>query len=174
MRAHVFLLAGTLALAACDREPPEPVAPDPEAVLTVTPEGIDGPDFAALEFGVRRGTVIQRVGELFDAEPQETSNSECGVGPMDFADFDGLVLNFQDDEFVGWFLRGREGVAAPGGIAIDAPLSAVTEEESVKLEGSTLDGEFTYTLPQGSDLGGFTDPQGRVEALYAGTNCFFR
>ena len=183
------------ALAACDGSPaPEAPAPGPEAPTTIDPTpgaqasgalSLEGEGLRAfteqgsarpLPFGMAQDMTLTAVSTLLGADtPAVTTNSECGAGPMQFAEYpNGLQLAFQDDKFVGWFLD-ESGLTTADGVGVGVG-STRTELGSARvvemIPDSTLGEEFSS-----GELGGFLTseaPDATVESLYAGMTCFFR
>ena len=99
---------------------------------------------------------------------------------MEFTRFDAMTLNFQDGKFAGWFLGNEPGAdqySTPSGIAIGT--TRVKAAESVTLvmaEDSTLGEEFSLGSGDNVVGGMFAAPgdTAKIDALFAGTNCFFR
>lgn len=128
-------------------------------------------------FGSVQADVERAVSEATGKTAKPSSNEECGAGPMQFAQFGGLMLNFQDGKLTGWFADEGDEAVTGDGIRPGIPLSGLQSERSVKrITDSTLEGEIEYAMPDGSTLGGFVsegaDP--RLTSLYAGMSCFFR
>ena len=121
-----------------------------------------------ITFGTARAAATTAAAAAFGASTDTGHNDECGEGPMDFVDYHGLRLSFQNDRLVGWFLRGAEpALHTAGGIAIGSPRSALG---STPIEQSTLGQEF-----QVGGVSGLLDDQGhQVESLWAGMICAFR
>ena len=195
-RASLAALA-VFALAACDGsaapEAPEPEtegpatpAPAPEAqaqasgALSLEGEGLraftEQGSARPLPFGMAQDMTLTAVSTLLGADtPAVTTNSECGAGPMQFAEYpNGLQLAFQDDKFVGWFLD-ESGLTTADGVGVGVG-STRTELGSARvvemIPDSTLGEEFSS-----GELGGFLTseaPDATVESLYAGMTCFFR
>lgn len=145
------------------------VAMDGEGV-TVT--GADG-KVQHLAFGMGHDELMRAI--AFRGPAGETTNQECGAGPVDFASWpDGLNLLFQQGEFAGWSLDERADtiVTASGGVGIGSPRSALAALGTVEVEESTLGTEFTA-----GGIGGLLDGPGKgakVTALWAGLTCMFR
>lgn len=187
-------LAALVAVAACDRNatpaPAEPAAPatTPAADaagpsvsaggLAIEAEGLrlfdDTGAARAIPFGTPQATAIAAVAaSVGGAAPEVTTNSECGAGPVQFAEFsNGLQLAFQNDQFQGWFVD-EAGVTTVDGMGVGSTRASIQESRTVEMqEDSTLGAEFSS-----GDLGGFltnATPQGTVTSLYAGLTCFFR
>lgn len=188
-------LAAIAVIAGCDRtadpvvsEPAAPaapvgaLAPEPpvqaEGGLAIEGEGLrifDATGAArALPFGTPRATVIAAVtANTGGMAPEESTNSECGAGPTQFAGYtDGLQLLFQDEQFAGWFLD-APGLTTADGVGVGTTRAALDDARTVTLvPDSTLGVEFTA-----GDLGGFLTAEGSagtVQSLHAGLTCFFR
>jgi len=191
----LVLLASTIALAACQQEVAEPAAPAATAGPATTtaaapPEGardvtltstglilvdaVEGRGAAtSLDFGMAQASVLAAMGEDFPA-PAVSTNAECGAGPMQFARFGALTLNFLAGELAGWRADRADNLVTSDGIRPGIMLEQLQTERPVELANSTLEGEFDYQSPDGGLIGGFTDRQGTVLSLHAGTQCFFR
>lgn len=192
------------ALAACQDAPPEGVSPKAEPSsattapadpappmsgagepigpreVTLAPDGIilvnavDGRGAATtLNFGMPRDRVLAAMGEDF-AAPRLSRNGECGAGPMEFAKFGALQLNFLDGKLAGWFADAADNLVTVDGIRPGVSLEDLKSERQVQMANDTLEGEFAYYLPGDQSIGGFVDREGKVMSLNAGVNCFFR
>jgi hypothetical protein len=188
-------LAAVVALAACDRSQPaapaepaapaapaEPAAPVGPSVadggLAIEAEGLrlfdDAGAARAIPFGTPQATAIQVVAaSVGGAAPEVTTNTECGAGATQFAEFsNGLQLLFQNGQFQGWFVD-EAGTTTVDGVGVGSTRASIESSRTVEIDAdSTLGIEFTS-----GDIGGFlTDatPQGTVTSLYAGLTCFFR
>lgn len=200
------LLTSILAigLAACDTEttievPPEQVSASDEsasgepdsAVVARNMIALDGeglrlvdPETGStrlLAFGTDRTETERVIAAQFGTMGERSSSGECGAGPMDFSNFGNFSANFQDDRFVGWFLRGgdeNKALTTMSGIGIGTTRSEMAESVTFEIrEDSTIGTEF-YT--GGDSPGGFSGlldsdaPDAKVTDLWAGTNCIFR
>ena len=109
-----------------------------------------------------------------------STNEECGAGPMAFTRFDAMTLNFQGGKFVGWFLGNENGAleySTPSGIGIGTTRAKAKESVSiVDVEDSTLGEEFSIGTGDNAIGGMFAAPgdAAKIDALFAGVNCFFR
>lgn len=186
-------LIPALALAACGG--PAPVAAPPAEAqgasraatatndlpeITLVPDGIilvgaiEGRGTATvLAFGTARKTVLDVLAIDFPP-PDLTRNEECGAGPMDFARFGGLTLNFQGDRLVGWFARPAANLVTADGIRPGDAMAQLRTGRTVTMAQGTLEGEFSYAAETGGTIGGAAGADGRVASLHAGVNCFFR
>lgn len=197
-------LLALIAAAACQRAEPEPaatpaVAPARTHSAMATPatgsEVVARPGKAILDaggaafgrtvasarrfpFGSLRSEVEQAAAAALGAAAVASANEECGAGPMEFATFGGLTLNFQDDRFVGWLAKEGSGAVTSDGIRPGIRLRDLEIARSVDMAAeSTLEGEFTYRAADGNAIGGFAAGEGRdrrVTSLYSGVTCFFR
>ena len=133
-----------------------------------------GPDAS---FGADRAAVDSQVAAALDRPVEKSALQECGAGPMDFSKIGGLTLNYQEGKFVGWFARTSEGLVTSDGIRPGLTIAELKRERPVAMLDTTLDGEFAYTVPDGTILSGFAKGKGDdaiIMSLHAGTNCFFR
>ena len=188
-------LAALVAVAACDRTqtpaPAETAAPaatpaaDTDTGPSVSDEGLaieaeglrlfdDSGAARAIPFGTPQATAIAAVAaSVGGAAPEVTTNSECGAGPTQFAEFsNGLQLLFQGGTFQGWFVD-KAGMTTADGMGVGSTRASIEESRTIEMqEDSTLGAEFNS-----GDVGGFltaATPQGTVTSLYAGLTCFFR
>jgi hypothetical protein len=189
-------LAAVLALGACDSPTEAPAsAPAPAAEPDAASGGQEAAEAAqgglalegeglraftaqgsarALPFGLSQEMVLTAVSTLLDAPtPEVTTNSECGAGPTQFAEYpNGLQLAFQNGEFAGWYLD-EAGLTTADGVGVGTSRADLQSARAVEMiPDSTLGTEFSS-----GDLGGFLSsdaPDATVESLYAGLTCFFR
>ncbi|MHA7886166.1 hypothetical protein [Roseicyclus sp.] len=161
----LIALAGSLALAACVTTPSEPEPP----VLTLDARGIQ-PTVSRLriDFGRAQVGVIDTVTRLLGEGPMQiTTNTECGAGPITAASWeDGLTLNFQDGNFVGW-VNSDPGLPAGGGILPGQSRLALPQGN---FSITSLGTEFSRTEVYGL----LTENDEAVRIVWAGTTCFFR
>ncbi len=140
---------------------------DGEGLRMVIPSGAT----RLIPFGSERRVVENAVGRALGKGGTRSSLDECGAGPMEFSKIDGLSLNFQDDRFVGWTLDASSPLTTIDGVGAGSTRAEIEQSRTVTLvEDSTLGAEF-----RAGGIGGFFDGEGgRVNLLYAGTQCFFR
>ncbi|MEH6790589.1 hypothetical protein [Parasphingorhabdus sp.] len=134
-----------------------------------------------LAFGAERSRTEDAIAAQLGKPDERSSNEECGAGPMDFTNYGNLGVNFQDDRFVGWFLREgdkRFALTTMSGIGIGTTRSEMAESVVFDIyEESTIGTEFNTG---GDEPGGFSGlfdsnaPDAVVTDLWAGTNCIFR
>jgi hypothetical protein len=129
-----------------------------------------------LAFGTERGVTESALATQLAPPDGRSSNEECGAGPLDFTSFGDFTANFQDDRFVGWFLRGGDTESAlttMSGVGIGTTRDEMAKSLSIEMdEDSTIGSEFHTAGFSGlleSDA-----PQAKVTDLWAGTNCIFR
>ena len=189
-------------LAACKPAPEKPAAGDdsippamPEAkadgpaaattAVSLDGEGLRFVDKASgkaslLAFGVPRVQAEEALARVTGKADDRSTNEECGAGPMEFTRYDAMTLNFQDGKFAGWFLGNEPGADAfstMSGIAIGTTRAKAGESVSIVMaEDSTLGEEFSIGTGDNGIGGMFAEPgdTAKIDALFAGTTCFFR
>lgn len=188
-------LAFVLVLAACGGEADKPQT-DPsqldrgaaegrlaDAKVVVDSNGLavrQGDAREAPRFGTPRGEVDALLTLAYGAQPERSSNDECGIGPTDFSQSGPLRVAYQDDKFVGWFVgEGKGGQVVTGdGVRPGTSMAALRDERSVQIiADSTLEGEFQYESADYGMITGFfsgSPTEGKVTGLAAGMSCFFR
>jgi hypothetical protein len=129
-----------------------------------------------LAFGTDRTAAEATLAAQLGPPDGRSSNEECGAGPMDFSNFGDFTVNFQDDRFVGWFLRGGDknpALTTMSGVGIGTKRSEMAKSLVFEIyEESTIGTEFNTAGFSGlleSDA-----PDAKVSDLWAGTNCIFR
>lgn len=201
MRTVAILLTLTL-LAACggtqeqgdgNGGPPPPPMPEAKAdgpaagttAISLDAEGLRFIDrnsgrASLLAFGAPRAQAEEALARVAGKADDRSANAECGVGTLEFTRFDAMTLNFQDGKFVGWFLGDEPGAAAystASGVAIGTTRAGARQSVAiVDVADSSLGEEFRIG-PGDTAMGGiFSAPgdQARIDALFAGVNCFFR
>src|SRR3546814_14370956 len=91
-----------------------------------------------------------------------------------------ITLNFQDGKFVGWFLGNANGTSrysTISGIGVGTTRAKAKQSVSiVDVEDSTLGEEFSIGTGDSAIGGMFAAPgdTAKIDALFAGANCFFR
>lgn len=184
---RLVIVAASLALAACgdteEAATADEATPGVEAAiaaeetqtidlqasgLVLPPQG--GNEALEVPFGSNRAAAETTLGIVLGEVVSRGENDECSAGPIQTTEYDGLTLNFQDSDFVGWFARDpylppetRLGLLSAGGIEM--------------VEDSTLGEEFIIGAAEGPVISGLFDGSGdeaRVQHLWAGTNCLFR
>jgi hypothetical protein len=174
-------------LAGCGSAPSapaaKPTAPARKATSKAVLESdgliIDHPGGKTAEFmfGTSR-TDVERVATRWLGQPVISSNGECGAGPMEFARYGSLTLNYAGGKFVGWLAEEGPQVVTADGIAPGKLMRDLKVARAARMiPNSTLEGEFEYIAADGHPIGGFVKGAGRdarIVSLYAGTNCFFR
>lgn len=137
-----------------------------------------GGEREAPRFGSPRGEVDALLVTAFSAKPEMSNNTECDAGSTEFSKVGPLQVSYQDNRFVGWYLGTGEGAVTSDGIAVGSTMAALRDERPVQMiADSTLEGEFQYQTGDAGMITGFFDgspTDGKVKALAAGINCFFR
>ena len=167
---------------------PEAKADGPNAATTAISLDGEGLRFidknngktSLLAFGVPRAQAEEALARVAGTLDDRSTNEECGAGTMEFTRYDAMTLNFQDGKFVGWFLGNEPGAdlySTMSGIAIGTTRAKAAESvKLVAIKDSTLGEEFTLGEGQDSIGGMFAAPgeAAKIDALFAGMNCFFR
>lgn len=175
-------LAMALSVSACDSgdvpSPAERMGGDPvitaqfdPAMVALHGEGVVA-GAEAFFFAAGRNEVETALTKSLGQPAEAGTLEECGVGPMDFVRFeDGLTVNFQDGNLVGWYLN-----EAADNLSVDADVAMGMAADEVAaipgynaIEDSTLGEEFVIS----GQVAGFVE-EGAVSMLYAGVQCFFR
>lgn len=129
-----------------------------------------------VDFGTARGAAIAAVAAVLGSATGEGANEECGAGPMQFASFGTLTLNFQEGAFVGWSLEGpprTPPLRSATGLGIGTPRDQIMGEGQGPLQvsetslGTQFDAQGIIGLLSGPE------PTATVTDLWAGTNCIF-
>ncbi|MGN6690909.1 MAG: hypothetical protein ACTHJU_08215 [Sphingopyxis sp.] len=189
----LLALALVASLAACKPAVERPAVaedtvdapPMPEAKANLDAEGLRFVDKASgktslLAFGVPRAEAEEALARVDGKADDRSTNEECGAGPMEFTRFDAMTLNFQDGKFVGWFLGNENGASqysTMSGIAIGTTRAKAKQSVSiVDVPDSTLGEEFSIGTGDHVMGGIFAEPgeDAKIDALFAGANCFFR
>ena len=133
-----------------------------------------------LAFGAPRAQTETALANVAGQEDDRSTNAECGAGTMEFTRYDAMTLNFQDGKFAGWFLGNEPGADAystMSGIAVGTARAKAAESVTiVDIEDSTLGEEFSIGTGDKVIGGMFAAPgdAAKIDALFAGVNCFFR
>lgn len=199
----VLALALIASLAACKPAAEKPIAaedtvdapPMPEAkadgpAAATTAVSLDGEGLrfvdkndgktSLLAFGVPRAQAEEALARVAGKADDRSTNEECGAGSMEFTRFDAMTLNFQGGKFVGWFLGNENGASqysTMSGIGIGTTRAKAKESVSIiEVEDSTLGEEFSIGTGDHVIGGMFAEPgeAAKIDALFAGANCFFR
>lgn len=129
-----------------------------------------------ITFGMPRAQVVAAIGAILGTATGEGANDECGAGPMQFASFGTLTLNFQEGAFVGWSLSGPPGappLRSATGLGVGTPRDQIMGEGQGPLQvsetslGTQFDANGIIGLLSGPE------PNATVTDLWAGTNCIF-
>lgn len=149
------------------------VALDPGGLMIVI---ADTGSTRMLDFGLPQAQVIEIVTNVAGAPGPVTTNSECGAGPIQFAEFPGgLTLLFQEAKLAGWSVgpgsAGKQSTMS--GIGVGSTRSdLVAAYSGVHVSETSLGQEFSA-----GGLYGVLDGPGataKIEVMWAGTSCVFR
>ena len=200
---NLLALALIASLAACKPATDKPAADEARVDAPQMPEAkADGPAAATtavsldgeglrfvdknngkaslLAFGVPRAQAEEALARVDGKADDRSTNEECGAGAMEFTRFDAMTLNFQGGKFVGWFLGNENGASqysTMSGIGIGTTRAKAKQSVSiVDVEDSTLGEEFSMGTGDHVIGGIFAEPgeDAKIDALFAGANCFFR
>ncbi|MDP2258116.1 MAG: hypothetical protein Q8J89_00185 [Caulobacter sp.] len=193
-------LAATLllALAACGQSASEPPAAPAEPIAAAPPSGPapvatgqasvaldaggllivmkDTGSTRMIDFGLPKDQTVAIVTNVAGAPAPESTNSECGAGPVQFIAWpDGLTLLFQEDRFAGWSVdkdaAGKQSTMS--GVGVGATRSdLVAAYSGVQVSETSLGQEFSagglYGVLDGSTA------TAKIEVMWAGVSCVFR
>ena len=161
----MLLLAGCAVVGpAADRNAP---------ALRLAADGLrpDGTDLR-IDFGRAKSGVIPAVTRLMGSAPaSDTTNPECGAGPVNTVSWDGLDLNFQDGDFLGW-VADDPALATTTGLRAGASRADLAAAGILSFTVTSLGAEFDQAGISG--LIESDDPDAPVTMLWAGLTCFFR
>lgn len=180
------LLAASLALTLTTACTPRPAAPTSDAApaavsLALTGEGVflvepESGSTTLLPFGIEMATVQAAVTQVLGSPETVSTHEECPGDPFMSALWpDGLVLNADGEDFVGWSVRpngGREQLTTLAGIGVGSSREDLETAYVITVFESTLGTEFTA----GSLAGLLSDetPTAEITDFWAGTVCVFR
>ena len=144
---------------------------EPDAVIA------GGTEEGRIPFGTGADQAIERLTPLLGADIERNSSDECGAGPMQFANWGEVALNFQEGRLVGWSLRVASQapwIGTPGGATIGTPRSELGSALAgpLTVEETSLGTEFSAGGLSGLLSG--PGPNATVTDLWAGTNCIMR
>lgn len=171
-----------------EASPPAPASANAVVANSAEPAGIAlnlAPDELTLmlpggsarhvPFGMDKGAATQMIAASLGSPIEQSTNPECGAGPLDYAAFrDGLSLYFQDGKFAGWDLDGRENgkFSTANGIRIGMTRDKLKAAGPVSIEESSLGQEFR--MGEMSGLLSSSTAEAEVTNLWAGVTCIAR
>lgn len=177
-----LLAALALSLAACTQSSPTATpTPDAPTALALTGEGLflvepESGTTTLLPFGMAMSTVQAAVSDLLGDPETVSTNEECPGDPFVSALWaEGLVLNADDETFVGWSVRpeaGSDQFTTLAGIGIGSSRETLESAYTVTVFESSIGTEFAA----GPLAGLLSDPTPAADVtdLWAGTVCIFR
>jgi hypothetical protein len=125
-------------------------------------------------FDLAQEEVLADVGPILGAPREQGLQEECPAGPLYQVLYAaGLQLVFQDDKFAGWAARQGSTLRLEQGVGPGSTVGELKEAfPAATVEESSLGHEFAA----GDLYGVVTGPSeaGKVEIMFAGTNCIFR
>lgn len=160
MRLAVLLFGVALAGCTTSMPPSQSTGLMPDAG-GLHPAGTD----LRIDFGRAQPGVIDTVSRLLGARPDDiTENRECGAGAVTSAHWqNGLVLNFIQGDFRGWYLDQAGLPVGPDSLQVG------TAPPDIALQTTTLGREFEQ-----SGIFGLVDDTNQITGLWSGVTCFFR
>jgi hypothetical protein len=129
----------------------------------------------ALSFGTPATSALAAATAVLGAPRSRDTNHDCGAGALDFVSFEeGLLLNVQDERFVGWTVRPGSGrtFQTMAGISLGSSRAELESAYTATVQRTTLGTEFSAgglhgVLASSAASAPITD-------LWAGTNCIAR
>lgn len=145
----------------------------PDAMSLVDPQSGRARELA---FGTAREVTVTGATAALGKPSDTGRNGECGEGAMEFVEFGGLTLWFQQNKFVGWFLEGATPkLTTATGAGIGSTRKQVADALAISdVADSSLGREFATDR---GNLSGLLDGAGdaaKVTALWSGQACIFR
>ena len=157
-----------------DAPAPVPAAQQPVAGgVVLAADGLDVGG-APVAFGGRREQVLAAVGVALGTPTEQGTNEECPAGPLGFTRYEaGLQLVFQDSSFVGWFAQDSSALRTAQGIGPGSTLGQLKAAyPAATVEETSLGTEFAADSLYGIVTS--ASDEGKVQVMFAGTNCIFR
>lgn len=152
-----------------------------EPLLNIAPEALSLVDPRSgrtrqLAFGTAREITLTGATAALGKPGDTGRNGECGEGAMEFVEFGGLTLWFQQDKFVGWFLEGaKPKLTTASGAGIGSTRSQVADALAISdVPDSSLGREFATDKGDFSGLLNGAGDGAKVTALWSGQACIFR
>ncbi len=130
----------------------------------------DGDQLLEVPFGSVRAATEASLAAVLGEEIERGETAECPPGPMQWTQYEGVTLNFQEDRFVGWF-------ATEPYLPLETRGELIAAGSVTMFEDSTLGEEFTIGNPELRTISGLFADEGdeaQVIGLWAGLNCIFR
>ncbi|MFZ9395470.1 MAG: hypothetical protein ACO25F_05335 [Erythrobacter sp.] len=132
----------------------------------------EGSRLVEVPFGTARAQTEDALASALGSIKDRGANTECPAGPVSFTNYDGIVLNFQGDKFVGWLADGGDYVPAMARKEMAESSGGLTA-----VEGSSLGAEYVLGKQGEATISFLFDGPGeaaRVTRLWAGVTCIYR
>ena len=165
-----FAVAVAACVAGCSTAQVASRAGEPAIRLSETGLGPSGSPLQ-IDFGRAQDGVISAVTALQGEGPRSSGViEECGAGPVYAANWDnGLTLNFQNEQFLGWVAQLPFQANYPeGAVALSTPREALTS--NISPDQTPLGEEFFA----GGIWHLIGDDGNQVSTVWSGLTCFFR
>jgi hypothetical protein len=127
-----------------------------------------------LAFGAAEEEVVSALVPVLGEPSERAANPDCPAGPIRFAAWrDRLTVNFQEGRFVGWSLEteGPSELRTRRGITVGSSRAELERAYRTQVQEGSLGQEFGAEELYGVLSG--PEPNARIRALWAGTNCIF-
>jgi len=147
------------------------------AAVTLAPVGLALVDTATgssrmIAFGTPQQETLDRVTAVLGPPGERADNGECPAGALHIATWPGrIAANFQDGRFVGWAAEDGSELSTASGIALGSTRAELERAYQSNVQEGSLGWEFGAGELYGVLSG--PEPNARIDALWAGTNCIF-
>lgn len=149
-------------------------------LLNLAPDGLQLVEASSgktypIPFGTAENDTVDRVSKARGDLVDKGENSECGAGPIAYANFTGNVsLIFQEGKFAGWSVNdgGDPKITTMAGIGLGSTRKALEDAYAATVEESTIGTEFAA-----GELSGLLNgkgPDAKVTDIWAGVTCIAR
>lgn len=125
-----------------------------------------------LSFGAEKAATIASASKTLGSPMEQSTNTECGAGPLDYALYrDGMTLFFKDGKFAGWDLDGSENprFVTASGVTIGLKEGELALLGDLRIKNTSIGREFRI-----GKLAGILGREGRVSNVWAGVTCIAR
>ena len=138
--------------------------------ISIPPQ--DGDAELVVPFGSLRAATEDTLSAALGSIKDRQANGDCPAGAISSTRYEGIMLNFQKDKFVGWYADGGDYLPTPSRAELTGD-----RDDVLPVEKSTLGAEYVI----GTDAAGtisllFADgtDSAKPTAMWAGVNCIFR